>query len=205
MAEIIVKDDETPQDVARELLDQAEHPDHVVWTPRSNTPHGGVFTVPDDKVEELASRRQAAREASQKATQRRIDAMNERDEILDRTGATPDELGIGAFSDEDRASLGMPGADPVEIDPARSGEQQRLEADARRDGVAEAQDAQVERAEARRAAAEERGDAADEAEAAKTEADIADEDKAAANRAAARKAAAKKRAEAAAAANSDKE
>lgn len=181
MAEVIIRDDETQQQVARELLDQAEHPDDVVWAPRSNTPHGGVFIVPDDKVDELVARRTAALEASRRVTERRIDAMEERDRLLDKTGATPDELGIGAFSDGDRASLGMPGVEANEIDPARSGEQQRLEADARHDGVAEAQDAQVMRA----------LDRAEEAETEQVEADIAEEDKAAADRARARKAARK--------------
>lgn len=192
MAEVKIGEDETPESVAQELLAQAEHPDHVVWTPRANTLHGGVFTVPDEK-KDLIERRKAARAASREAVERRIQAQEERDRLLDETGATPDELGLGAFSDEDRASLGMPGAEPVEIDPAREPEQRRMEADARRDGVAEAQDAQVARAQERQEAAERAGDEADEAEGKAVDAEIAAEDQSAEDRARARRQARKNR------------
>jgi|1185.fasta_scaffold86843_1 hypothetical protein len=176
MAEIIIGDDETPPQVARELLAQAEHPDHVVWTPRSNTPHGGVFIVPDDKASDLVARRENARAESERLVQQRQDAADERDQLADQTGLTPAELGFAANSPEDAASLGQGGPARV-VDPLRSEDQRLLELQARVDGVAEAQDAQVARAQDR--ADEDEDAAADEA--------IAAEDKAAADRAAARK------------------
>lgn len=180
MADIIIGPDESKEQVARELLDQAEHPDHVIWRPRSNTPHGGVFEVPDDEVEALVARREAAQQASQQLVQDRLDRAAERDDLASRTGLTPAELGFPANGPEDTASIGQVGGETPEVDPLRSPEQQLMEREARVDGVAEAQDAQVARA-------QERADDADEADA---DAEDADADaKAAADRAAARKAA----------------
>lgn len=102
MAEVYIGEDESKEQVARELLDQAEHPDHVVWTPRSNTAHGGVFTVPDDKAEELIARRVRAREADDQALQERLGRAAERDELASRTGLTPAELGFSASVPESR-------------------------------------------------------------------------------------------------------
>jgi colicin import membrane protein len=181
MADIIIGPDESKEQVARELLDQAEHPDHVIWRPRSNTPHGGVFEVPDDEVEALVARREAAQQASQQLVQDRLDRAAERDDLASRTGLTPAELGFPANGPEDTASIGQVGGETPEVDPLRSPEQQLMEREARVDGVAEAQDAQVARAQER----------AEDAEAADADAE-ADEDadaKAAADRAAARKAA----------------
>jgi hypothetical protein len=115
MAEIIVRDDETPAQVARRLLDQAEHPDHVIWRLRSNTPpHGGVFEVPDAEVGALMARVEAARAGASAAVERRIAAADERDELADRTGLTPEELGFTANASEDLESLGQAGGTEVE-------------------------------------------------------------------------------------------
>jgi hypothetical protein len=197
MAEVVIGPDETPTTVAQELLAQAEHPDHVVWTPRSNTPHGGVFTVPDDKIEDLVSRRENARQASEQATQARLDAASERDELASRTGLTPAELGFAASGPADLASFGQVGGESQPVDPLRSEDQRVLELQARIDGVAEAQDAQVARAQERaddaddEAADEDRTETGGPAKEVGAEDDDALAQEAANTRAAARKAARK--------------
>lgn len=69
MAEIHVQPDETKELVARRLLDQAAHPDHVVWQPRSGVAEGGIFYVPDEEVDDLMARVAASQAADVRATQ----------------------------------------------------------------------------------------------------------------------------------------
>lgn len=108
MAEIYVGQDETKEEVARRLLDQADHPDHVVWQPRSGQEAGGVFYVPDDEVDALVARVKAKRDAEAKLTEERIAAADRRDELASETGLTPAQLGFPANA------TGDPGSFPVE-------------------------------------------------------------------------------------------
>jgi hypothetical protein len=108
VAEIYVKDGETKEEVARRLLDQAAHPDHVVWQPRSGQEAGGIFYVPDDEVDDLIARVEAKRNAERQETERRIKAADERDAKVADTGLTPEQLGFSANA------VGDPGSFPVE-------------------------------------------------------------------------------------------
>jgi hypothetical protein len=108
MAEIHVKDGETKEEVARRLLDQAAHPDHVVWQPRSGVAEGGIFYVPDDEVDDLIARVEAKRDADRRLTEQRIKAADERDAKVADTGLTPEQLGFPANA------TGDPGSFPVE-------------------------------------------------------------------------------------------
>ena len=114
MAEIYVKDGETTESVARRLLDQAAHPDHVVWQPRSGVDAGGVFVVPDDEVDDLMARVEAKRAADRRDTEVRIAAANARDARVADTGLTPAQLGFAANAD---AAAEDDDADDDEPDP----------------------------------------------------------------------------------------
>lgn len=104
-AEFVLQPDDDPTEVARQLLDRAEAPEHVHWFPRPDTPGGGVFVVHDERVAaEVVQARQAAR-AEQAA---RIEAAQakaeERDQAADETGLTPGELGFPAAGGTDPGS-----------------------------------------------------------------------------------------------------
>lgn len=116
MAEIYVKDGETKEEVARRLLDQAAHPDHVVWQPRSGVAEGGIFYVPDDEVDDLVARVQAKRDAERKLTEQRIAAADERDAKVADTGLTPDQLGFSANATGDPGSFPVEDDDDLELD-----------------------------------------------------------------------------------------
>lgn len=62
MAEVVLGAEDSQQDVVRALLDLVDNPDDVVWHPRPDVPHGGVYAVPD----EVADKYQAANKAPAK-------------------------------------------------------------------------------------------------------------------------------------------
>jgi hypothetical protein len=103
MAEYVLRDDEVQQDVARQLIDNAENPADVVWRPRSGVPHGGVYEVPDELAEKLLEHRKAVADAD---AQRIADAQAAADERDSSEGVasgllTPAEAGFAANASGD--------------------------------------------------------------------------------------------------------
>lgn len=166
MAEIYVKDGETKEEVARRLLDQAAHPDHVVWQPRSGQEAGGVFFVPDDEVDDLIARVEAARRAETEATEKRIAFAEERDARIADTGLTPEQAGFPANFDAAAVDEDDEDNEPLTADERDADElaARRAEADQEPGQAPPSPDAEpkLSRAEERRLA---RKKAADEAKA----------------------------------------
>lgn len=98
MAEYVLRDDEVQQDVARELIDNAENPGDVVWQPRSGVPHGGVYQVPDELAGKLLEHRKAVADAEAKRIADALAAADERDasEAVASGLLTPAEAGFAA-------------------------------------------------------------------------------------------------------------
>lgn len=68
MAEYVMAEGDTAADVARALLDRAESPDDVHWSPRPDVPGGGVFVVRDEAVvADVAHELAQAREERERA------------------------------------------------------------------------------------------------------------------------------------------
>jgi hypothetical protein len=78
MAEYVLTLDDTPEEVAQQLIAEAGEgrEGDVVWTPRANVPHGGVFTAPDEVAEAVLKSRTAAKAKAVKA-QAKADAKAE--------------------------------------------------------------------------------------------------------------------------------
>lgn len=71
MAEIVIAADDDLPEVAQALLDLAgDQPDQVMWAPRPDVPHGGVYVVPDELGEKYsgAPRKGRRSKADTKAT-----------------------------------------------------------------------------------------------------------------------------------------
>lgn len=133
MAEYVLGQDEDQTKVAQELLANADHPDHVVWRPRSGVPHGGVYEVPDELADRLAEHRRALRDAEAARIEDAQAAADERDAHEDVADGvlTPAEAGFaanlapdpGAFPPDDEVKEdgeppAEPPADETPADPA---------------------------------------------------------------------------------------
>jgi hypothetical protein len=63
MAEYVLAPDDIPQEVAAALLAEAgeARASEVTWSPRPDTPHGGVYVVPDDVATKVLTARTKAK------------------------------------------------------------------------------------------------------------------------------------------------
>lgn len=59
MAEYVLAEGDDLEKVVQGLLADADDPNDVVWSPRPNTPHGGVYVVPDALAEKAVAARKA--------------------------------------------------------------------------------------------------------------------------------------------------
>lgn len=107
--EYVLVEGDNVQEVARDLLDQAESPDQVHWSPRPDVYGGGVYVLADEGIAQrtIAARRarrgeQAAQiEASQQAAEKR-----DSDPAVAEGLATPAEAGFAANAGTDPGSAG---------------------------------------------------------------------------------------------------
>lgn len=137
--EYYLEEGDTHESVARDLLEQAEHPDQVHWSPRPDVHGGGVYLLADHGIAERTRQARQARRAEE--AQQIADALaaaEERDSHPDVAEglATPAEAGF-----------------PASLTPASE-----AEADAAAVADAEAAD-EAEEADAADAAAEQDGEA----------------------------------------------
>lgn len=92
MAEYVLGDDEDQAAVAAELLANADHPDDVVWRPRSNLGrHAGVYEVSDALMERLIAHRSGAQPADAAEPAGDAGQADEPTETGDDTPAAPAE------------------------------------------------------------------------------------------------------------------
>lgn len=103
MAEYVLGEDENQEKVVQELLANANHPDDVVWRPRSGVPHGGVYEIQDELMDRLVEHRRAQRAAETERTEARIAAADERDATpaVAEGLVTPAEAGFAANAQGD--------------------------------------------------------------------------------------------------------
>lgn len=82
MAEYVLNDNDTQEEIARMLLEHAgeERAGEIEWRPRPDRPQGGVFYVPDDLADGLTSDRLS-----------RLDAAPENAGDVGTTGTTENE------------------------------------------------------------------------------------------------------------------
>lgn len=105
--EYYLQEGDVQADVARDLLDQAEHPDQVHWSPRPDVYGGGVYVLGDESI---AQRTLAVRKARRQEEADRIAAnlaaADERDshEAVASGLATPAEAGFPASGGTDPGS-----------------------------------------------------------------------------------------------------
>ena len=87
MAEYVLSDDDTKEEIAQMLLEHAgeDRAGEIEWRPRPDRPHGGVFYVPDDLADGLTSDRLS-----------RLDATPENARGNVGTGATESTEGDGS-------------------------------------------------------------------------------------------------------------
>lgn len=119
--EYVLTEGDVLQEVARDLMDQAESPDQVHWSPRPDVYGGGVFVLADEGIAQrtVAARRarraeQAAQiEAAQKAADER-----DSDPAVAEGLATPAEAGFAA----DRAVAPAPLEDADDDEDAEDDE-----------------------------------------------------------------------------------
>ena len=98
MAEYVLREDEDQEKVAQELLANADHPDHVVWRPRSGVAHGGVYEIEDGLAERLLEHRRAVAAAEQQRIEEAQELADERDSTdgVAEGLLTPAEAGFAA-------------------------------------------------------------------------------------------------------------
>lgn len=115
MAEYVLSEGEDQEKVAQELLANADHPDHVIWRPRSGVPYGGVYEIEDGLAERLIAHRRAVAEAEAERIEAAQAAADERDtaEGVAEGLVTPLEAGFAASTGTDP---GAPPPAPVEGD-----------------------------------------------------------------------------------------
>lgn len=113
MSEYVLGVDENPEQTVRELLAHADDPASVVWSPRPDVPHGGVYVIPDALSEKVLAARQAVRDAQAKQIQQGLDFAEQRDshDAVVQGLATPAEAGFPAAVGND------PGAPGTETGP----------------------------------------------------------------------------------------
>lgn len=118
--------------LARELLDAANDPSQVAWSPRPDTPGGGVFVVTDETVaQRVLDRRRERAQGEQDRINASLAAADERDssEAVASGLLTPAEAGFAANAGTDPGAPGTEGerlddeesdedAEPTEDDPA---------------------------------------------------------------------------------------
>jgi hypothetical protein len=110
MAEYILKDGESHEEVAQRLLAEVEDPQGVTWSPRPDVYGGGVYVVNDEAaVAKVATDMARVRdeEAQRIAEAQRL--ADERDAKASETGMTPTELGIPANRGTDPGAPGTEG------------------------------------------------------------------------------------------------
>lgn len=144
MAEYVLAEDDNQEEAVKRLLAEADDPNAVTWSPRPNTPHGGVYIVPDPVAEKVLAARRAEREAEAKRISDAQAAADKRDgsEAVSSGLATPEEAGFPAdlpVADDDSED----GADEATVDDPSTPN----------DEHAEAQDRVAKRRAARKAAA----------------------------------------------------
>jgi hypothetical protein len=117
--EYYLQEGDVQADVARDLLEQAEHPDQVHWSPRPDVYGGGVYVLGDESI---AQRTLAVRKARRQEEADRIAAnlaaADERDshEAVASGLATPGEAGFPANTGTDPGS----GAEGAASDDAQA-------------------------------------------------------------------------------------
>jgi hypothetical protein len=120
MAEYVMKEGDTHQDVARRLLAEVDDPQAVAWSPRPDVYMGGVYVVNDDAaVAKVASDLKQARDAEAKRIADAQAFAEERDKQADETGMTPRELGFPAAVQSDPGAPGTEGVLADEVSAAR--------------------------------------------------------------------------------------
>jgi hypothetical protein len=149
VAEIVIQADDDQGQVARDLLGKAgDSPERVVWTPRPNVPHGGVYVVDEGLADEYRQLVLQRREAEASAIEARLAAAEKRDAEVADTGLTPAELGFPANTDAGAKAMAdapaVPGAPAPALTTAQIVDLQRAEAEAATEAAAddaEAEDA----------------------------------------------------------------
>jgi hypothetical protein len=98
MAEYVLAEDDDQEQVVQGLLKDADDPASVSWSPRPNTPHGGVYIVPDALAEKAIKARQDRRDAEAKRITDAQAAADKRDTdpAVQAGLATPSEAGFPA-------------------------------------------------------------------------------------------------------------
>lgn len=109
--------DDTHESLAKDLLEQAEHPGQVTWSPRPDVHGGGVYVLADEGIAQRVREVRYARRAEDARKQEAAEAFAKtRDESPDVAEglATPAEAGFPA------SIGGDPGAAGTETAPAET-------------------------------------------------------------------------------------
>lgn len=137
--EYYLEEGDTHESVARDLLEQAEHPDQVHWSPRPDVHGGGVYLLADHGIAERARQARQARRAEE--AQQIADALaaaEERDSHPDVAEglATPAEAGFPASLTPVTEADAAAAADAEAADEAEDAD--AADAEAEQDGEAPA-------------------------------------------------------------------
>lgn len=128
MAEIALTDEDNHQEMAQELLKAAgDRPEDVVWSPRPDTPRGGVFVVPDELAERFAPEWETRRQAkAEEAAEAEADAAAAAaaDAQAEADAENGEDDGAGDDGEDDDPEL-APEGDPGAEEPARPARRRR--------------------------------------------------------------------------------
>lgn len=121
--EYILQEGDTHESLARDLLEQAAHPDQVVWRPRPDVYGGGVYELADSSIAERVREARAARRTEEAAAiEASLKAADERDASEDVASGlfTPAEAGFPAnavvVEEDDEADDEEPDADDADAE-----------------------------------------------------------------------------------------
>jgi hypothetical protein len=116
--EYMLEPGQSHEELARDLLEQAESPDQVHWSPRPDVYGGGVYVLADHAIaERVRAVRAARREEQAKQIEEAQAAADERDSHEDVASGllTPSEAGFAANAGTDPGSAGAAEANATAV------------------------------------------------------------------------------------------